>query len=568
MRRASSSAVVGQLDAAPRRAPAARAMPASRCVLLGRSNELRGAAGVGVADRAAIGRRWACGHERMASAAQAGARYDSRRPAPRQTLLRRVAPAHRVISMPSLPLPSADVLRLRAIRASSSSSSSRTRWRSRQSLGASDAGAEVSEGVGLSVSVRKGETENVERNRDKSIGVTVYVGQRRGNASTSDFSRAALEQTVRAAYDIARFTAEDPPPACPTRPTSPAATPPRATSTCSTLGDRRRGRRSSSRMRCEAAALDGRPAHHQLRRRRRLGAAVALLRRQHARLPRRLRELAPFARRSRRSRRCRGEAATTCSATPGTRSMRSRRRARRARGGRPLRRRARAVAPAVAQDQDLRGAGAVRVVARGRRCSARYVQATSGGALYRKSTLPARQPRQARAARAHRRPRGSARAARQGQRAVRRRRRGDAAGARSSTRGVVQGYFLSSYSARKLGMRTTGHAGGSHNLTLTSRLTRPGDDLDAMLREARPRPVRDRADGAGRQLRDRRLLARRGGLLGRERRASPFRCTRSRSPATCATMFEGIVAVGADAYTMGSKTIGSVLIERMKIAGA
>ena len=63
---------------------------------------------------------------------------------------------------------------------------------------------------GLSVSVRKGALENVERNRDKSIGVTVYLGQRRGNASTSDFSPAALQQTVRAAYDIASFTAEDP----------------------------------------------------------------------------------------------------------------------------------------------------------------------------------------------------------------------------------------------------------------------------------------------------------------------------------------------------------------------
>ncbi|HSV36809.1 MAG TPA: DNA gyrase modulator, partial [Ramlibacter sp.] len=77
-------------------------------------------------------------------------------------------------------------------------------------LGATDAGAEASEGCGLSVSVRKGELENVERNRDKSLGVTVYVGQRRGNASTSDFSRAAIEQTVQAAFDIARFTAEDP----------------------------------------------------------------------------------------------------------------------------------------------------------------------------------------------------------------------------------------------------------------------------------------------------------------------------------------------------------------------
>src|SRR5881275_3104346 len=76
-------------------------------------------------------------------------------------------------------------------------------------LGATDAGAEASEGSGLSVSVRKGELENVERNRDKSLGITVYVGKRRGNASTSDFTRPAIEQTVQAAYDIARFTAED-----------------------------------------------------------------------------------------------------------------------------------------------------------------------------------------------------------------------------------------------------------------------------------------------------------------------------------------------------------------------
>ena len=77
-------------------------------------------------------------------------------------------------------------------------------------LGATDGGVEVSEGSGLSVSVRKGALENVERNRDKSLGITVYLGQRRGNASTSDFSPEALQQTVRAAYDIARYTAEDP----------------------------------------------------------------------------------------------------------------------------------------------------------------------------------------------------------------------------------------------------------------------------------------------------------------------------------------------------------------------
>ena len=77
-------------------------------------------------------------------------------------------------------------------------------------LGATDAAAEVSEGAGLSVSARLGKLENVERNRDKSLGVSLYVGQRRGHASTSDFTDKALSDTVRAAYDIARFTAEDP----------------------------------------------------------------------------------------------------------------------------------------------------------------------------------------------------------------------------------------------------------------------------------------------------------------------------------------------------------------------
>src|SRR5690606_32220885 len=49
--------------------------------------------------------------------------------------------------------------------------------------------------------------------------------------------------------------------------------------------------------------------------------------------------------------------------------------------------------------------------------------------------------------------------------------------------GRVQGYFLSSYSARKLGMKTTGNAGGSHNLVLSSRRTRKDDDLRAMLQK-------------------------------------------------------------------------------------
>lgn len=76
--------------------------------------------------------------------------------------------------------------------------------------GATAAEAGVSAESGLSVTVRLGEVETVEHNRDKGLGVTVYFGQRKGSASTSDYSPQAIEETVRAACDIARYTAEDP----------------------------------------------------------------------------------------------------------------------------------------------------------------------------------------------------------------------------------------------------------------------------------------------------------------------------------------------------------------------
>ena len=60
-----------------------------------------------------------------------------------------------------------------------------------------------------SVSVRLGEIEQIEFQQDKSLDITVYVGQRKGRASTADFSERALQDTVKAAIDIARYTAED-----------------------------------------------------------------------------------------------------------------------------------------------------------------------------------------------------------------------------------------------------------------------------------------------------------------------------------------------------------------------
>ena len=75
--------------------------------------------------------------------------------------------------------------------------------------GASAAETEVSEGTGQTVTVRQGEVETIEYNRDKGIGVTVYIGQQRGHASTTDFSPQAVRDTVDAALSIARFTAAD-----------------------------------------------------------------------------------------------------------------------------------------------------------------------------------------------------------------------------------------------------------------------------------------------------------------------------------------------------------------------
>ena len=132
--------------------------------------------------------------------------------------------------------------------------------------------------------------------------------------------------------------------------------------------------------------------------------------------------------------------------------------------------------------------------------------------------------------------------------------------------GVLQGYFLSTYSARKLGMRSTGNAGGSHNLTLSSRLTQPTDDLKAMLRKLHRGLFVVELMGQGVNY-----------VTGDySRGAAGFWVDNGEivHPVEEVTiagnlrdMLKGIVAVGADVYTTGSKTLGSVLIDRMTLAG-
>lgn len=75
--------------------------------------------------------------------------------------------------------------------------------------GATACDAEVSEGSGLTVTIRLGQIEMLEYHQDKNFTVTVYIGKRRGQASGSDFSVQALSQAVDIALDIARFTAQD-----------------------------------------------------------------------------------------------------------------------------------------------------------------------------------------------------------------------------------------------------------------------------------------------------------------------------------------------------------------------
>src|SRR5687767_4031232 len=75
--------------------------------------------------------------------------------------------------------------------------------------GATACETDISDGFGQNVTVRRGEVETIEYNRDKGLSVTVYIGQKRGHASTSDFSPSAVSDTVAAALSIARHTAAD-----------------------------------------------------------------------------------------------------------------------------------------------------------------------------------------------------------------------------------------------------------------------------------------------------------------------------------------------------------------------
>jgi len=132
--------------------------------------------------------------------------------------------------------------------------------------------------------------------------------------------------------------------------------------------------------------------------------------------------------------------------------------------------------------------------------------------------------------------------------------------------GVVQTYFLSSYSARKLGLKTTGHAGGSQNLVLTHKKTDKKDSLKAMLKKLDTGLFVTELMGQGVNYVTGDYSRGAAGYWV-ENGVIQYPVQEITIAGHLGEMFQQIVAVGADAYTYGSKTIGSVLIEKMKIAG-
>ncbi len=428
-------------------------------------------------------------------------------------------------------------------------------------LGATDAGADASEACGLSVNVRKGELETVERNRDKSLGVTVYLGHRRGNASTSDFSPAAVQRTVQAAYDIARFTAEDPVAGLPdAEDIAPEAThrdldlfhPWSVTSEeaarlaleCEAAALATSKRITNS----EGAGVSAQQSHFFSAHTRGFRGGYASSRHSIS--------VAPIASLPGRNGEMQRDA-WYCSmrnagdlASPAAVGRYAAERALSRLGSRRI---PTTECPVLFESPLAAG------------LLGGFVQAVSGGALYRRSTflldalgkdifpkhididedpfIPG--------------GKGSSPFDEEGVR-VQARKVVDA--------GRVEGYFLSSYSARKLGMKTTGNAGGSHNLTLTSRLTRAGDDLDAMLKKLGTGlfVIELMGQGVNYVTGD---YSRGASGFWVENGKIAFPVQEITIAGNLRDMFAGIEAIGADAYNYGAKTVGSVLINRMKIAG-
>jgi PmbA protein len=427
--------------------------------------------------------------------------------------------------------------------------------------GASEAAVEISEGHGLSVSVRKGNVETIEQNKDKGIGITVHLGEerhiRRGNASTSDFSQKSLRDTVEAAYNIARFTSED---------------------DCAGLPD--------------LDTLEMEPRDLELYYPWKISSeeAVEIAKRG---------EAAAFAvdKRITNSEGASVYAQQSHFIAANTRGFM---------GGYPYSRHSISVAPIAGKGANMQRDdwyssardpkrlskpeaigryAAERALARlnARKLNTRkcpvlfeaplaagllgsFVQAVSGGALYRKSSFlldslgrqvfsphiqVVEDPLIVGAV-------GSAPFDEEGVKTQRRDVVRD---------GLVQGYFLSTYSARKLGMKTTGNSGGSHNLTLVSLLTKPTDDFQAMLKKLDTGLLVTELMGQGVNYVTGDYSRGASGFWV-ENGVIQYPVEEITIAGNLKDMFRQMVAVGTDRLVRGTKETGSVLIESMTVAGS
>ena len=133
--------------------------------------------------------------------------------------------------------------------------------------------------------------------------------------------------------------------------------------------------------------------------------------------------------------------------------------------------------------------------------------------------------------------------------------------------GVVQGYFLSSYSARKLGMQTTGNAGGSHNLTLVSTRTQASDDFAGMLKKMGTGLLVTELMGHGVNYVTGDYSRGASGYWV-ENGVIQYPVEEITIAGNMKDMFNDIVAIGNDVLSRGTKNAGSILIGSMTIAGS
>lgn len=420
-------------------------------------------------------------------------------------------------------------------------------------LGASACETDVSEAFGQSVTVRKGEVETIEYNRDKGIGVTVYLGQRRGHASTSDFSRQALRATVEAALAIARYTAPDP---------------------CAGLPEAELLAKESADLdlyhpwglpveeaiaiarRCEQAAFAVSPMVKNSE-----GASVSVQQSQFISanslgfmegFPTSRHYISCAVIAGENEAMQRDDWYTTGRdpdrlASPEAIGDYAARRALSRLAARRLKTRSVPVLFEAPLAASLIGS---------------FVHAVSGGALYRKSSFLAGSlgqqifPGHMRISERPHLKCGLASSP------------FDDDGVATHDRevvedGVLNGYFLSTYSARKLGMQTTGNAGGCHNL-----IVRPGGlDFQGLLREMGTGLLVTELLGQGVNYVTGDYSRGAAGywVEGGEIRYPVQEITIA---GNLKEMLRGIVAVGSDVLARGSKQVGSILVERMTVAGS